>query len=598
MKFKSIITFVLTIFLISCANEVAPKEILTSPPQLETTSTSPVTDSPTATILVPTIPTTVTSEPTATDSPERRIIVREDEFFNAHNGENFVPRGVNHIEITSYGDCTLATGQYDSEKINTIFAQLAGYGYNTVRMFLDTCKDPVNGLGSGSGGLNAAVLDNIVDLMRSAKEHGIYLLLTSNDLPDNGGYWQSNDEGIVEGVFGPYRNTHYLTTAGVRSATDYWDDLMSGLEQRNAPFDALLGWQLLNEQWYFNNEPPFSLTEGVITTANGKTYDMSDIEQKRAMANDGIIYWIEQISQIIHTYDPKALITMGFFDTGDSLLNPETDFRYNNVPAMLESAPLDFIDFHAYPGGNLSIEKTADKIGLNEYHNKPIVLGEFGAFRETYEEIETGAFLSAAWMEGACQAGFDGWLYWVYGKVNAGAPDDPWGFIESDALIMETLAPRNAPDPCNFPHATTGPVNLAYGASATASSTEEDNGTYYLPQDAVDFSLTTWWSAGAGAIQWIEIDLGAPATIERFKLVDLFGGPGLHVNKLWGKGAGPGNEYVLLATLEVNSEQNELIIEHTLSELVSGIQYIKVETVASPGWIIWHEIEVYGTPDE
>ncbi len=58
----------------------------------------------------------------------------------------------------------------------------------------------------------------------------------------------------------------------------------------------------------------------------------------------------------------------------------------------------------------------------------------------------------------------------------------------------------------------------------------------YPPQDAVDFSLTTWWSAGAGAVQWIEIDLGAPATIERFKLVDLFGGPGLHVNKLWGKG--------------------------------------------------------------
>jgi hypothetical protein len=47
----------------------------------------------------------------------------------------------------------------------------------------------------------------------------------------------------------------------------------------------------------------------------------------------------------------------------------------------------------------------------------------------------------------------------------------------------------------------------------------------------------------------------------------------------------------------VNSEQNELVIEHTLPESVSGNQTIKVETVASPGWIIWHEIEVYGTLD-
>ena len=543
-------------------------------------------------------PLATLSAPTATDTPERRIVVRGEEFVNSYTGENFVPRGVNHIEITHNGDCALAVGQYDSAKINAMFAQLADYGYNTVRMFLDTCKDPVSGLGSSSGGLNPAVLDNIVDLMRSAKEHGIYLLLTSNDLPGNGGYWESNDEGFVEGVFGPYRNTHYLTTAGVRSATDYWDDLLSGLEQRKAPFDALLAWQLLNEQWYFNNEPPFSLTEGTVTTANGQAYDMSDIEQKRAMANDGIIYWIGQVSQVILSYDPSAQITMGFFDTGDSLLDPERDFRYNDVRAMLKSAPLDFIDFHAYPGGNLSIAQTAENIGLTDYHIKPVILGEFGAFRETYAEIETGAFLSAAWMEDACQAGFDGWLYWVYGKVNAGAPDDPWGFIEADGLIMETLAPLNAPDPCDLPRAAARPVNLAYGASASASRTEEDNGTNYPPQDAVDFSLSTWWSAGAGAVQWIEIDLGGPATIERFKLVDLYGGVGRHVNKLWGKGSEADSEYVLIATLDVHSEQDELVIEHTLPESVSGIQYIKVETLTSPGWIIWHEIEVYGAPDE
>jgi len=536
--------------------------------------------------------------PTVTEIPAHRILVQADGFIDRETGEAFVPRGVNHIYITRHGDCALAVGLYDPEETDAMFARLADFGYNTVRMFLDSCKDPVNGLGSGSGGLNPDVLDNIVDLMHSAQEHGLYLLLTSNDLPDNGGYWTLNDEGWIEGVFGPYRNTHYLTDAGVYSATVYWDDLMRGLAERGAPFEAVLAWELLNEQWYFNNEPPFSLTEGSVTTANDQIYDMSDIEQKRAMANDSIIYWMEQVSEVIHTYDPTAPITMGFFYTGDTLMHPEWDFRYNDVRAMLERAPLDFIDFHAYPGGGYTIEQAVADIGLEDYDDKPVILGEFGAFRQAYAEVEIGAQISAAWMEAACQAGFDGWLYWVYGRVDVGAPDDPWGFVEADGLIMETLAPVNAPDPCNVNFGGGGPVNLAYGASATASRTEDGSGGYYPPENAVDYSLNTWWSAAEGATQWIELDLGRPATIQRFKLVDLFGGEGRHVNVVWGKGPGTGDEYDPLVTLEVISQQDELVIEHTLSVPVSGIRYIKVETVANPGWIIWHEIEVYGTPDE
>ncbi len=536
-----------------------------------------------------------TPEPQA--ASEHRILVDGEGFIDTVTGEPFILRGVNHIEISAYGDCALAVNQYDPVRTDAMFAQLAGFGYNTVRMFLDICTDPVNGLGAGSGGLNPAVLDNIVHLMSSAKEHGIYLLLTSNDLPTNGDYWAINDEGFVEGTFGPYRNTQYLTESGVRSARVYWDDLMSGLAERAAPFDAVLAWQLLNEQWYFNNEPPFSLSEGMVTTANGLTYDMSDIDQKREMANDSLIYWIEQVSQVIHTYDPTSPITMGFFDTGDTLLNPDWDFRYNDVRAMIDLAPLDFIDFHAYPGGGYHIDRPAEYLGLDEYHTKPVILGEFGAFRQSFSEIETGAHISAAWMEDSCKNGFDGWLYWVYGVTNTGAPDDPWSFIEADGLIMEILAPVNSPDPCDINFDITGSINLAYNASVTASVEEQaDDGEFYPPNNAVDYSLTTWWSAGAGAVQWIEIDLGQSSLIERFKLVDLYGGQGRHVNKLWGKGDVPGSDYILIATLDVNSEQEELVIEYVLPEPIAGIQFIKVETVASPGWIIWHEIEVYGSP--
>ena len=367
------------------------------------------------------------------------------------------------------------------------------------------------------------------------------------------------------------------------------------MAERGAPFDAVLAWQLLNEQWYFNNEPPFSLQEGTVTTANGKTYDMGDIKQKKEMANENIIYWIERVSEVIHTYDPTAPITMGFFNTGDTLLYPEYDFRYNDVPAMLADAPLDFIDFHAYPGGGYEVDLAADNIGLGNYHEKPVILGEFGAFRQAYGEIETGAQISAAWMEEACEAGFDGFLYWVYGITNTGAPDDPWSFVEAEDLIMKTLAPVNAPDPCELDLQSDGPINLAYKSSVTASREEEaPAGEDYSKENAVDFSLQTWWSAGEGAVQWIEIDLGQPSTIERINLVDLYGGPGQHKNQVWGKGSAADDEFILLATLDINNQQDELIIDYILDEPETGIQYIKIETVVSPGWIIWHEIEVYG----
>ena len=560
-------------------------------------ATPPITPSGQSTIEPTSTKAPTSPTPDQNLPPRSRLSVDGDDFVLADSDLPFVPLGVNHIEITSYGDCALATNRYDPEATRDRFQRLSAAGYNTVRMFLDTCGDPSHGIARASGGLNPEFLDNIVDLMRAARSNDIYLLLTSNDLPEQGGYWTLNDEGFVEGTFGPYRNTHYLTESGVRSAVTYWDDLMSGLAERDAPFDAMLGWQLLNEQWYFNNEPPFSLEQGLVTTANGQSYDMADLAQKRAMANDAIIHWMEQVSAVIRQYDPAGLITMGFFDSGDTLANPDRDFRYNDVAAMLKRAPLDFIDFHSYPGGGADITDSAEAIGLVGYEQKPVILGEFGAFRQAYASPEIGAQVMAAWVEDSCRAGFDGWLYWIYGQVDVGAPDDPWGFVEGDGIIMQTLSPINSPDPCDLAPPPVEQVNLAYGAEVSASLTEQTELDEYIPERAVDFSLASWWTAPAGAPQWFEIQLDQPSTIERLVLIDEFAGVGRHVSNVYGTGPGVDGQ-VLLARLEAQNEQNEMTIDHTLAEPVVGIQTVRVETIVAPGWVIWHEVQVYGTPDE
>ena len=56
-------------------------------------------------------------------------------------------------------------------------------------MFLDHCSSGTGCIGdSDNEGLNPDYLDNITDMMAAASETGIYVLFTSNDLPDQGGY--------------------------------------------------------------------------------------------------------------------------------------------------------------------------------------------------------------------------------------------------------------------------------------------------------------------------------------------------------------------------------------------------------------------------
>ncbi len=49
------------------------------------------------------------------------------------------------------------------------------------------------------------------------------------------------------------QNAHYPTEQGVNAAVIYWNDLLSGSAETGAPFDVILGWSLLNEQWYFQS---------------------------------------------------------------------------------------------------------------------------------------------------------------------------------------------------------------------------------------------------------------------------------------------------------------------------------------------------------
>jgi hypothetical protein len=551
---------------------------------------------PTALPATPTeAPPILTPTPTkeAPIIPQHPIQIRmadgEAEFYNSQNGARFSPHGVNyfHIISTSNGlqDRFFGVDNFDPLRVSADFEALKESGFNTIRIFLDSCNGGSGCVGNPIGsGLNSPYIDNIAETMRLAKERGLFLLLTSNDLPDQGGYWNLSNWGSGA-FFGGYRNAHYLTEEGVNSGVLYWGDLLSALAEREAPFDVVLGWSLLNEQWFFGNQPPFSLDSGSVTTANGKTYDLSVEAQKQQMAIEGISYYIQSVREVIDRYDPTALVTMGFFVPAYPNPARSGDFRYVETVALLDHAPLDFFDFHAYPGFDMSLPQHAENFGIVGYGDKPVILGESGAFIDRFATSESAARAMQNWIAESCDLGFDGWLYWGLYRAPEAIGDATWGFMDEGGLMMEALTPVDQSNPCSFEQIPS--ANLAFGKAVTASR--------FLPEEppgnAVDGGPAQWGS-GSDAPQWVEIDLGAPATVELIRLWVAQWPAGETIHELWVRGED--GELQFLHTFQGNTAGND-ILEFEPAEPLLDVVALRVVTTQSPSWVAWSEIEIFGS---
>ena len=531
---------------------------------------------------VPITPTMVALQPQA----EHRIGVRQingvGEFYNRQTNEKFIPRGANYAFVpqgSSYTNLILKVGIYDPQRTRDDFAELKSLGYNTVRVFLDHCSQGLGCIGDDDNiGLNPAYLDNIADMMFAGREKGIYILFTSNDLPDQGGYAEEANTGSGE-TFAGYRNSYYLRPHAISATRRYWSDLLTGLVERNAAFDAVLGWQLLNEQWMFIDQPPLSLTRGIVETTTG-SYDMSDPDQKTQMVSDGMVYYIAQMKDEILIHDPTALVTMGFF--APEIAAPGW---YVETASLLERSDLDFFDFHAYPGG-ASLQDHVDHFGMIGYEAKPIVLGEYGAFRHIYSEIDFGARVLSQWVAESCQYGFDGWLYWTYYPADASIDDRTWGLVDDDNYLLDLFAPMNQPDPCvavEIPN-----DNLAYGKPATASRNLMEE----PPSNAVDDNAGTQWGAGGDPVQWIQVDLQGVYRVTEIRLMVAQYPAGNTVHRVQVR-ASDSEEYRTVHEFNGPTGDNDWLVFEP-DEPLANVSQIRIQTISSPSWVAWKEIQVYG----
>ena len=574
---------------------------------IDTPTTPASTGGPPSTTTSPTTTTTSATNPTnppSTTGPvepaEHRIGVRVGadggEFYDRTTGETWVPRGFNHWQWDLHNgylmDRTFRAGDNDLEQAKADLADMADLGYNAVRIWASACFEDAPGCMVGPDGeIRPQYIANIAEYLRAAKEHGLVVMFTVDDLvgPVR---WESGRSGEDHTTWGGF-NLHDLTPGGIDDQLRFWDDLVGGLIEVGAPLDAVWSWQLRNEQFFEANMPPFGAVDQA-TAANGTTYDLTDPAEAKALVDDGLTYWARTLADRIKQHDPTALVSVGYFTSaqGPNDLGRGVDHRLVDPSPLLTVDEIDFIDYHDYPGlAPVGWEGTFGNSFLTGDHDKPIVLGEVGAFRSAYSTVDAGITALVGQISDACRSGLDGFLGWVWD--GQGRYDDTWNAVDQDGAIATALSPTNYPDLCDPPD--TGPTNLALHQPATASLFEDTDEFVAPPRNAVDGSMATWWTAPDGGPQWIEVDLGGTASVERIRmLTDLGADTGLTVEiELLAA------DRTVIATHRFESPEPtpSLVLDHEFEGPVEGVAHVRATTFRD-AWIIWNELEVHGRLDD
>jgi hypothetical protein len=387
---------------------------------------------------------------------EHRIGIREvsgfDELYDRVTGAKFVPRGSNYIRLAPQRNpsgglqvyhSTFNVQQYESARAEAELSRMAADGYNAVRVFLsEICVDACLG-NPATGFLRAAYVANVTDFLRRAKRHEIFVLVTNEWLPPNTTYTNGFSSARTDWFDGI--NLQILSPQGVAAQQQLWTDFIRELRRQQAPMDTILAYELWNEAVLASDEPPFSLTAGQVTTANGTTYDMSNASDRKRMLDDGFVFLIDRVRETIQQVDPTALVTMGFFH--DTEPNPARrgDNRLVRTRAVIERSRADFVDIHPYADDELTFPQFMQNYGIDGPTAKPIVIGEFGGSKSHLASAAEAATALRSWQQQSCAYGIDGWLLWTW---DTNEQPDLWNALSGGGVIEQALAPKTRPDPC------------------------------------------------------------------------------------------------------------------------------------------------------
>lgn len=361
-------------------------------------------------------------------------------FLVKDTGRPFFVKGFNYVRLRhSHATFEAATettsAHYDPDQAESMLETFERHGYNTVRVFV--CgrhpADPgIAGNFQTTKGLYRSYMENFVDFLDRARRHGIYVFPTFGDgeLPRNA-YYQAKMKGAPGG-----KNAVYFTRQGIEAKKEYVTSFLRFIAERDRRLlSTLLGIQCQNELYVRGDQWPFDRREGTFTALDGSTYDLSNASRRRALMDDGLGHYHAELVRAAKAVDPELLMAEGLFvlrAVGKSLATHEgiwpgssPDPRFPPTLVSLGRGDLDFLDVHFYrtrPAETVaeafSKDMASSLLDAPEMdrirREKPIILGEFGAFRHVDHDFDEAAANLLATRDLILQNHFAGMLYWTF----------------------------------------------------------------------------------------------------------------------------------------------------------------------------------------
>jgi len=213
---------------------------------------------------------------------------------------------------------------------------------------------------------------------------------------------------------------------------------------------VVLAYEPQNELCYFTNSEPLSLAKGRFRY-EGRTYDLSSDTQLQRLIDDVSIHWCNTSVRAVKAVDPRALVSINVFTykavgrSGPNGLRTDTtrDKRVPARPLALAKSQASYLDIHLYPHGPNSMQPDLKSIEFDavrlacRQRGKPLLMGEFGAFKHSYPSVEKACDAMVRHVKEARDSGFVGYMYWTYDS-----DEQPriWNAKEADGKILKALA--------------------------------------------------------------------------------------------------------------------------------------------------------------
>ncbi len=416
-----------------------------------------------------------------TPSPTHTIGVRSvngnGEFYNKITGEKFIPRGNHYARLIPSAHALFDVGVYNASAVETALNSMQNNGYNTVGVILSYAKI---GGSLTKPGVDTAYMANVIDFLRRAKAHNLYVMLRAQWLPSN---YNSISASMPTPANVDGTNLYFMKQGRIDAYKQFWTDVINSIKGTDSALLSTISFYDAFVEPHFSSDwKPFSLTSGFVTPAEGGTYDMSNNASRQRAADNSALYWANQISAAIKAADPSALVGAGVFSPGavgrsgyDGVVN-NSDNRAPFRLTTLSRSSFDYADLH----GKESDYDSAEVSLLSS--SKPLLMGEIHAPVSWYSDPTVAAAGTRDQQATSCSYGFDGWIMWTW---DTDEQSNFWNALSGGGAINSALSPFKRQNPCNTAATVNNaafisqsvPTSLLSGESRQVSITLKNTGT-------------------------------------------------------------------------------------------------------------------------